>query len=97
MSFIDWSDAEGIYGLLVDFVADEYLECRKDSERRWFLADLLTQLRGLESRLPGVRMAVAIRTLTEIHESADPGFAGDTVVAHLEDCIEELERVASDE
>ena len=27
MTFIDWSDSEGMFGLLVEFVADECKEC----------------------------------------------------------------------
>lgn len=93
MSFIDWSDAEGIFGLLVELVADETTDCQNDPERRRFLADLLAQLRALGARLPRIPVSVAIHRLRDLHESADPEFADDTVIVHLRDCIEEFERV----
>lgn len=96
MTFIDWSDAEGMFGLLVEFVADERAECRQDRERQRFLADLLAELRALERELPRFSTSVATRKLRDLHQSADPEFAADPVMAHLEDCIEELERVQND-
>lgn len=93
MNFIDWSDAEGVFGLLVDFVADERMECQEDSDRQRFLSDLLAQLRKLEHELPQLPASDAVQRLRDMHDSADSGFAGDPVLMHLGDCIEELERV----
>ena len=93
MTFIDWSDAEGMFDLLVDLVADERAECRQDPERLRFVEDLLAQLRTVEAKLPQIPAAATIQSLEVIHGSADPVFAGDPVMVHLKDCIDELERV----
>jgi hypothetical protein len=95
LTFIDWSDAEGMFGLLVELVADERAECQNDPERLRFVEDLLVQLRTLEAKLPQTPGTAAIQRLKDIHESADPGFMGDTVMVHLKDCIHELERVGN--
>ena len=92
MSFIDLSDAEGMFALLVEFVADARGECLEDPERQQFLEELLTQLRDLESQLADIAMPSAIARLGEIHEAIAPGFAGDEVSIHLQECVEELER-----
>ena len=85
-----------MFELLIDYVADERMGCRKDDpERRRLLSDLLGQLRALEARLPRIPMSAAVQALRDIDESADPELAGDTVMAHLRDCIVELEKVAN--
>ena len=91
MTFIDWSDAEGLFGLLVDFVADERAACSEDPERGRFLSDLLAQLRAVGAELPEIPASAIIHRLRGIHESADPEFAGDAVMVHLDDCMEALE------
>lgn len=93
MTFIDWSDSEGMFGLLLDFVVDERAECEEDPERQRFLSELLAQLSTLEARLAEVSASVVVQGLKDAYESVGPEFAGDPVMAHLEDCIEELERV----
>jgi len=93
VTFIDWSDSEGIFGLLVDFVADETAECQSDPERRRFLSDLLAQLRTLAAQVSGIPASVPLQRLRDIQESVDPEFAGDPVMLHLQDCIEEVQRV----
>lgn len=95
MTFIDWSDSEGMFGLLLDFIANERTECQEDAERQRFLSDLLAQLGTVEAQLHEIPAAVVIQRLREAHESVDPEFAGDPVMVHLQDCIEELERVES--
>jgi len=95
VTFIDWSDAEGMFGLLVDFVADERAECRGDVERLRFLENLVTQLRALEAEYPQVPAETSIQRLKDLHDSADTEFADDPVFVHLDDCIDELERVSS--
>ncbi|GJM43200.1 MAG: hypothetical protein DHS20C21_00420 [Gemmatimonadota bacterium] len=97
MTFMDWSDANGMYGLLLDFVADARMDCNADSDRERFLSELLARLRATERELAEASPAVIIRTLRETQESIDPEFAGDPVVEHLRDCIEEIERVQGDE
>jgi len=95
-TFIDWSDAEGMVGLYVELVTDEWTECRDDPERLRFLEDLLGQLRALEAELPEIPVPAVIRRLEDLHEAADPGFAGDPVMVHLSDLVDELEHVGTD-
>ena len=44
MTFIDWSDPEGMFGLLIEYVADERNESVGDSVRQKFLTQLLIDL-----------------------------------------------------
>lgn len=83
--------------MLLDLVADERAECREDSERHRFLSDLHAELRTLAPQFPEVPASVVIQRLRGICEAVAPGFAGDTVMAHLRDCIDELERVEAEE
>lgn len=93
MAFVDWSDPEGMFGLLLDFVADERAECEEDPERQRFLSGLLAQLRPLEAGLAEISAFVLVQELKDAYEFVGPEFASDPVLAHLQDCIEELERV----
>ena len=95
MTLIDWSDSEGIFGLLLDFVADERAECQEDLERQGFLADVLAQLETVGAEFPEIPAAVVIQKLRDTHDSVDAEFASDPVVVHIQACIEELERVES--
>lgn len=96
MTFIDWSDSEGMFGLLLDLVADERAECEEDPERQRFLSDLLAQLRTVEARSAGISASVVVQELKGAYEFFDPEFVGDPVMAHLQDCIEELERIENE-
>ena len=96
MSFIDWSDSEGMFGLLIDFVVDERADCHGDQNRRRFLEELLEQLQTLEAELAEIAASVAIQKLKDIHGSTEREFSHDPVIIHLRDCIEELERVDRD-
>ena len=93
MTFIDWSDSEGMFGLLLDFITDQRAECQQDPERHHFLSELLTQLTAAEARMAETPASAVIQELRDAHESVDREFTGDPVMAHLRDCIEELERV----
>lgn len=93
MSLIDWSDSEGMFGLLLDFIADERAECREDPERYRFLSELLTQLTAVKDQLPNLPTPSLIQQLRDVHESVGREFADDPVMAHVRDCIEEIERV----
>lgn len=97
MTFIDLSDAEGVLGLLVDLVADETSSSHGDPDRHRFLSDLLAQLQALEQSSPELAPRAVIRRLRDLRRSADPAFANDTVVVHIRDCIEELERIDRDQ
>lgn len=93
MTFIDWSDPEGMFGLFMEFVADERAECREDPDRHRFLSRLWAQLRTVESRIHETPSSLLIERLRGVHESAAREFDGDPVLVHLRDCIEELENV----
>ena len=92
MSFIDWSDPEGMFGLLVEYGAGELGEAASPS-RRSFLSGLKRELDGLEDRFGDLPLVEGIAALRAIHESIDSSFANDPVVQHVVDCIAELERV----
>lgn len=95
VTFIDWSDAEGMFGLLVDFVADVRAECRGDPQRLRFVEDLLTTLRAVEAELARIPTEAALQRLKDLQESADAEFSGDPVMVHLNDLIDELERITT--
>lgn len=96
MTFVDWSDSESMFGLLLDFVADERAECPEDPERRRFLSELLAQLGTVDVELLSASPAVATQSLRDAYESVAPEFASDPVMVHVKDCIEELERVENE-
>lgn len=93
MTFIDWSDSEGMLALLIEFVADERNECRGDIKRQQFLADLLLDLTALEEQFATFSGTEGIDELRTIHNSIDQEFKDDPVMVHVKDCIEELERL----
>ena len=93
MTFIDWSDPEGMFGLLIEYVADERNESVGDPARQKFLTQLLTDLTAANERSDITNPAEAIRVLKSIHSSIGPQFKEDEVVAHLADCIAELEQI----
>ena len=95
MTYIDWSDSEGVFGLLLDWIADERGECGGDPGRQRFLSELLAHLRAMAARLPDTSPAAVIQNLKDTCESVDPDFGDDPAMVHLRDCIEELERIES--
>lgn len=95
MAFIDWSDAEGMIGLLLEYIADEKIEAQGDPARVRFLAGLLQQLRQTSAELEGRPLQAVVRRLKELHASVDREFEADVAVEHLGDCIEELERLTA--
>lgn len=88
MTFIDWSDPEGLLELLSEFVRDETDECT-DGDRKLFLADLLARINDLVEESSDAR--VATNRLRIIHNSMDEKFLDDPVSVHIRDCIEELD------
>jgi hypothetical protein len=92
MTFVDWSDPEDMFGLLIDYVTDERSES-EDPRRRTFLSDLLSSLAELHERFAGLTAVQRIEALRELHRSIDQEFESDPVAQHLEDCAAELERV----
>ena len=92
MSFINWSDPEGMFGLLVEYVADEHSE-EEESTRRAFLSQLRNQLEELQESFEASPLVEAINGLHAIRRSIRREFETDSVVEHLSACVEELERV----
>jgi hypothetical protein len=93
MTFINWSDSEEMLGLLVEYVADERSDAHHDPERRRFLGELRAGLAELAEQIPTISAEDAIERLGGIHRSWADDFAGDPVLAHVEDCIGELARI----
>jgi hypothetical protein len=90
LTFIDWSDAEGMLELFQEFVRDELNDCLADTERQKFLNDLLEDVASIrEANVGG-----AVRRLRAVQESIQDEFSGDPASAHLADLIEELEGLA---
>ena len=91
MAYIDWSDSEDMFGLLIDYVYDARGDAG-DSSRRDFLSRLIGNLETLQEQfgeLPGVAVVARLRG---IQSSIDAEFADDPVVEHLAACADELER-----
>ncbi|MEO8033978.1 MAG: hypothetical protein ABI837_06055 [Acidobacteriota bacterium] len=97
MTFIDWSDSEEMLGLLHEYIVDERKQSAGDAAREAFLGELSADLTALVERCEELSVNEAIETLKEIRRSQPGLFASDSVLAHLDDCIEELARIEGDE
>lgn len=95
MSFIDWSDPEEMLGLLAEYIVDEQLAEREDRQRASFLKELSTALTDLASRASELSTRSTIDRLRGIFESQPSEFGTDPALVHVDDCIQELERIAS--
>ena len=93
MSFINWSDPEEMVGLLAEYVADERLAQQEDRERTKFLNELWSALTALASLARELSTRATIDRLRDIYDSQPPEFGTDPTLAHLDDCIQELERI----
>lgn len=93
MTFIDWSDSDEMLGLLVEYVADARIEARGDRSRSVFLERLHSDLADLATLGSDIGIGEAIGRLREIRNSVSAGFEVDPVMAHVDACIEELERI----
>jgi hypothetical protein len=89
MTFMDWSDAEGMFDLLTEFIRDEINDSPGDPHRQQFLNYLLTQVNASNEGT----VADTIKKLTAIQSSIDEQFKTDPVVLHISDFINELERI----
>ena len=87
MTFIDWSDAEGMVELFEEFIRDEMNDSLEDTERQQFLGHLLGDVEPIRE----VGMEDAIQRLRTIQESLREEFRADLVSLHLADLIDELE------
>ena len=93
MSFIDWSDPEEMFGLLVEFVLDERNQETQDLARRAFLSKLLFDLSAHQDAFGSLPNMERMRLLRDIQQSIDKEFTDDPVVEHLVACGTELERI----
>jgi hypothetical protein len=94
VSLIDWSDPEEMVGLLVEYVADEAAASYRDSDRAHFLNDLRRAIGAIAAQdFESVHRIE--RALREIHGSQPTEFASDPVMAHLQACIEEMQRIGT--
>ena len=82
--------------MLVDIVADERAQSRGDPERERFLAGLFTQLLAVEAEFSQTSASTTLRKLRQLRGDVESELATDSVVVHLEHCIEELERLRSE-
>jgi hypothetical protein len=92
VTFINWSDSHEMLGLLAEYVVDERHEAN-DPARAAFLASVLEDLEELTAQVEEMTDDESIATLRVIQESVSEEFRGDTVLQHIQDCIEELERI----
>jgi hypothetical protein len=92
--FLDWSNPEEMFGLLIDYVADERSDTR-DPARRAFLSKLHGDLSDLADRFEAMPPEERILRMRALHAERSAE-AGDPVLAHLSDCIEELERLQAE-
>lgn len=90
MTFIDWSDSEGMFDLFIEFIRDEMNDSLEDPHRQQFLGYLLGKVRSASNERT---LGDAIQKLTAIESSIDEEFKTDTVVVHIIDFINELERI----
>ena len=93
MTFIDWSDPEGMIGLLSEYVADERSDSADDGVRYAFLDGLFLELAELTDTVSERSIDESIDVLRAISQSHSD-FAGDPVLVHFQDCIEELQRIS---
>ena len=93
MTFINWSDAEEMLGLLVEYVSDERSNSTGDRARSKFLGDLSRQLEVAADDVTSRSADATIDTLRAILESQPGEFERDEVLVHVQACIEELERI----
>jgi hypothetical protein len=89
MSFIDWSDTEGMIELFKEFIRDEWRDSSADMERREFLDYLLAEVESMQN----FGTVETLQQLREIHESIRGEFRGDPASLHLADLIHELEGI----
>lgn len=95
MSFIDWSDPEEMLGLLFEYVIDEYSESN-DVARSGFLHALSAELDALASHASELSVREAIDQLRILRDSQPAELRDDPALIHMEDCIEELERISAE-
>lgn len=96
MTMIDWSDPEEMFGLLCDYVSDERRATPRDASRRRFLQRLEADLRALADQIEQLPISHLVGRLRAVRDSHAPEFESDPVLTHVDDCIDELERIRRD-
>ena len=97
MGYIDWSGAEELVSLLVEYVATERNNAEGDPARAGFLAKLQDGLSEIEHRIEVHGPTRAIAMLRALRDRLDEGFNDDSVVEHVDACIDELADLMEDE
>ena len=94
MSLIDWSDPEEMLGLLVEYIRDELIEEQSDRRRAAFLRALASSVESVarEAAAEPRNVLAKLRSVAEVQPAE---FAGDPVLVHVDDCVEELARIAT--
>jgi hypothetical protein len=92
MVFVDFSDAEDMLELLVEYMTDECSAAEEPGRRR-FLATLLESVTQLQEASATMSAPERLQSLRDLHSAVDPEFEADPVVQHLVDCAAELERL----
>ena len=95
MPFIDLSDPEEMFSLLIEYVEDELNESDGKTGRRTFLSKLVEALFELEQEFTTLSGTERVELLKNIIAEVDMEFQHDSVVEHLLALVEELERINS--
>ena len=90
MTFIDWSDSEGLFDLLLEFIRDEKNASIGDASRQRFLTELLLKVMAT-NELASTKATLYLRS---IRDSIDDEFKDDPAVLHLNHFMDELERIS---
>lgn len=96
VSFINWSDAEEMLGLLSEYVIDEYRDSNEDDTRSGFLRSLSAELEAIALNADQLSIRQAIDQLRILRDSQPAEFRDDPALIHMEDCIAELERISTE-
>jgi hypothetical protein len=90
VTFIDWSDSEGLFDLLLEFIRDEKNASIGDPPRQRFLTELLLKVKAT-NKLASTKATMYLRG---IRDSIDDEFKDDPAVLHLNHFIDELEPIS---
>jgi hypothetical protein len=93
MTFIDWSDPEALFDMLIEYTADEKKAAHGDSRRVRWLDQMLAQLSAAQTLLAASDLPGVMTRLKHMIGSIPPEFREDPVVDHFTACLEELERI----
>jgi hypothetical protein len=93
MTFFNWADSEEMFGLLLEYVADERSESGGDPARERFLAALQVEISDVGAQFSAMSTEEAADALRSILRSQPREFASDPALVHVADCVEELERI----